>query len=69
MFWLRGREPFETAHALFGSTAALLFVAAAWFGRRLEHGRGRARGVHAALGVLAFLAAALAAVAGFDLLP
>jgi hypothetical protein len=69
MLWLRGREPFETAHGFVGVTAAALLVAAAWMGRRLERGRTRARDVHALLGVLAALAACGAAAAGLVLLP
>jgi hypothetical protein len=69
MWWLRGRMPFETAHAWAGTTALVLFLAAAWLGRRLEHGRGRARDAHALAAVLALLAAALAAATGFVLLP
>lgn len=69
MLWLRGERPFGTAHAVAGCLAAALFVAAAVLGRRLESGRGRPVGAHALLGVLAMLAAALAAVAGFVLLP
>lgn len=69
MIWLRDRQPFDTAHALFGATALLLFSAAAWLGRNLERGRGNRRDAHALLGVLGVLVAALAAVAGFDLLP
>jgi hypothetical protein len=48
---------------------AALFCAAAALGRRLEQGRSRAFDLHALLGSLAVLLAALAAVAGFSLLP
>jgi hypothetical protein len=66
---LRGFEPFATFHGAVGIATAALFAAAAWIGHRLAHGRSRARDLHAALGGLAVLAAALAAVAGFVLLP
>jgi hypothetical protein len=69
MLWLRGRDPFETAHALIGVTALALLLAAAWMGRRLERGRSRARDAHALLGVLAALFACAAAAAGLVLLP
>lgn len=69
MMWLRGEAPFATLHALAGSLAAGLFAAAAWVGRRLERGASRAFDVHAWLALAAMLAGALAAVAGFVLLP
>ncbi len=69
MAWLRGRDPFHTFHALLGVTAALLFAATAIMGRRLERGRTRALDIHALAGLLAVGCAALAAVAGFVLLP
>jgi hypothetical protein len=69
MLLLRGREPFGTFHALLGTAALALFLAAAVLGRRLERGRGSARDAHALLAVLAVLFAAAAAVAGFVLLP
>lgn len=67
--WLRGWEPFASLHGLLGLTVASLFAAAALVGRRLERGRSRAFEAHARLGALAVLGAALAAVAGFVLLP
>lgn len=69
MVFLRGREPFGTAHGWIGAAALGLFVAAALLGRRLEHGRGRPLDAHAVLATLAVLAAAVAALAGFVLLP
>jgi hypothetical protein len=68
-WWLRGWEPFETFHALVGTLVAGLFAAAAVVGRRIETGRSRAFDAHALFGGLALLLAALAAVAGFALLP
>jgi hypothetical protein len=69
MALLRGERPFGTAHAWIGLTTAALFLATALLGRRLERGRSRAFDAHALAGVLALLLAALAAVAGFVLLP
>ena len=46
-----------------------LFGAAALVGHRIEEGRSKAFDVHALLGLLAVLAAAVTAVAGFALLP
>ena len=69
MFFLRGRTPFATLHALLGSLAAGLFLAAAVLGHRIEEGSSRAVDVHGMLGLFAFLAAAGAAIAGFVLLP
>jgi hypothetical protein len=54
---------------LVGILAASLFAAAAWLGHQLARGRSQARDAHALLGGLAVLLAALAAVAGFVLLP
>jgi hypothetical protein len=67
--WLRGWEPFHSFHGVLGLAVASLFTAAAILGRRLERGRGSARTAHAWLGALAVLGAAVAAVAGFVLLP
>lgn len=69
MILLRGREPFGTFHAWAGVTTVLLFLSAAWLGRRLERGVGSARDAHALVAVLGVLFAAAAAVAGFVLLP
>jgi len=66
---LRGWTPFATLHGFTGIVAAALFVAAALQGRRLERGRASARAAHALLGALALLVAAVAAMAGFVLLP
>jgi hypothetical protein len=69
MATLRGERPFGTAHAWIGLTAATLFGATAVLGWRLERGRSRSNDLHALLGVLALLAGAVAAAAGFVLLP
>jgi hypothetical protein len=66
---LRGFEPFASFHGAVGVVTASLFASAAWLGHRLAHGRSQARDLHALLGGLAVLFAALAAVAGFVLLP
>jgi len=66
---LRGFEPFGTFHSAVGLAVAVLFAAGAWIGHRIAHGRSRARDLHALLGGLGVLFAALAAVAGFVLLP
>lgn len=68
----RGREPFETAHAVFAASALAAFVAVAVLGRRLETGAARSKGAreaHGAAALFAVLCAALAAMAGFVLLP
>ena len=69
MVWLRGRDPFETAHAAVALLALALFVATAVLGRRLERGPGRPLDAHAAVAALALLCAGVAAVTGFVLLP
>ena len=69
MVWLRGRDPFETAHAAVALVALSLFFATAWLGRRLERGRGRSLDAHALVAALALLCAGVAAVTGFVLLP
>ena len=67
--WLRGWESFETFHGVVGLVAAALFAAVGVLGQRIAQRRSRARDAHALLGVLAPLGGALAAVAGFSLLP
>lgn len=67
--WLRGGEPLGTFHGFVGLGVASLLSVTAWLGRRIETGASRAFDVHALLGALAVLLAALAAVAGFILLP
>ena len=67
--WLRGGEPLGTFHGFVGLAVAVLLAGAALVGRRIETRRSRAYDLHAVLGGLAILFAALAAVAGFVLLP
>ena len=67
--WLRDWTPFASFHSWLGLLAALLFALTAVLGRRLERGRGRPIQAHALLGGAAVLVAAVAAVAGFVLLP
>jgi len=67
--WLRDWQPLESFHAWIGILAAALFGAAAVLGHRMEEHRSRAFDAHALVGLLAMLAALVAAVAGFVLLP
>ena len=67
--WLRGWDAFATLHAWIAALAALLFVATAWLGRRLERGALRWRDLHALLAVAALLAGAAALGTGLVLLP
>lgn len=67
--WLRGWEPLASFHGLVALAVAVLFTSAAVVGHRIEEGHSRAFDVHAVLGGLAVLLAAVAAVAGFSLLP
>jgi len=67
--WLRGWEPVHTFHGVLGIAVASLFAAAAFLGHRIEAHRSRAFDAHALLAGLAALGAAVAAVAGFVLLP
>jgi hypothetical protein len=69
MYALRGRAPFETAHAWLATGALVLFVATAVLGRGLELGRHRRLEAHALVAMAALLAAGLAAITGFVLLP
>jgi hypothetical protein len=66
---LRDWTPFGSFHAWIGLLAAGLFAATALAGHRIETGQSRAFDAHALLGGVAVLAAAVAAVAGFVLLP
>ena len=66
---LRGWDPFQTFHSFVGIATAALFIATAVLGRRLERGTTRSFDAHALLGMLAMLAAMIAAVAGFVLMP
>ena len=66
---LRDWTPFGSFHGWIASAAAALFFAAGLLGRRLERGQSRALDAHGLLGLAATLAAGLAAIAGFVLLP
>ena len=67
--FLRDWTPFERAHGWIGLAAAGLFVATAIVGRRIERGQSRALDLHAVLALAATLAAGVAAMTGFVLLP
>lgn len=67
--WLRGWQPFGTFHGIVGLLGAALFVATYVLGRRLERGPTRPFDAHAITGLLAMLAALVAGVAGFVLMP
>lgn len=67
--WLRGFEPLATLHAAAALLAAILFGAAGWLGRALEHGAAARRDAHAALALAATLAGAAALATGLVLLP
>jgi hypothetical protein len=69
MWLLRGRAPFETAHAFIATLALALFLATATVGRGLERGRSQSRDLHALVAALALLAAGAAAMTGWVLLP
>ena len=66
---LRNWEPLHTFHGVVGLLAAALFVATGLLGRRLERGPARPFDAHAITGLLAMLAALVAGVAGFVLMP
>ncbi len=69
MQFVRGEKVFQSFHAWISVLVVLLFLATAIVGRKLENGEGNVREIHAKFGMLAFLAVAVAAVAGFILLP
>jgi len=66
--WLRSWEPFDSFHSWLGLVSALLFASAATLGRRAGRGREEAAR-HGLVGLFAVLAALVAMVAGFVLLP
>jgi len=66
---LRARAPLGTFHAFAALLSASLFGAAAWIGHRIEARKSRAVEAHGWLGLAATLAAALASLGGFVLLP
>ena len=67
--WLRDWALLQTFHGWIGIVAGALFGAAMLLGRRLERRESRSFDAHALLGLLAMLAALVAFVAGFVLLP
>jgi polyferredoxin len=67
--WLRSWDAFGTFHGAAGLVAAALFAAAALLGHRIEAHHSKAFDAHALAGGFALLIGALAAVAGFILLP
>lgn len=67
--WLRGWDAFHSFHSFAGLAAASLFAAAAVLGHRIEAHGSKRFDTHAGLAGLAVLLGALAAVAGFTLLP
>jgi hypothetical protein len=69
MALLRDRAPFDTAHAWIATTTLGLFVATAVLGRGLEQGRHRRLDAHALVAMASLLAAGVAAITGFVLLP
>jgi hypothetical protein len=66
---LRGWSALGSAHGWISSGALALFLAAAFFGRRLERGARHEHDTHALLAVLAVLSAAASLFTGFVLLP
>ncbi len=67
--WLRDWRIFSTLHAFLALLSLGLFIAAGLLGVKLSQGRSRAVDAHGWLGLLAALAALVATVAGFVLLP
>ena len=67
--WLRGWDPLATLHGWLGLLAALLFAGVGVLGLRLRAGDRRLVSAHGLAGLLAVMIAALAAMAGFVLLP
>ena len=68
-FWLRDWSPIRTLHGGLAIVVALLFIAVAWLGWRLQKGRSSAATLHGGLALLGLGLASLAALAGFVLLP
>ena len=67
--WLRGWSPIGTLHGGLGLSVLLVFSVVVWLGRSLRQGRSQAAAVHGALALVGVALAALAALAGFVLLP
>jgi len=66
---LRDWEPLRSLHGVLGLCAATLFATTGVLGLRLARGDRSRRDLHGLLGTLAMLVGALAAAAGFVLLP
>jgi hypothetical protein len=69
MFFLRGREAFDSFHGILGIIVASLFAFTGWTGRNLLRGDAEARDLHRIAAAASLAAALLSAVAGFILLP
>ena len=67
--FLRDWTPLQTLHGWLALVAGGLLLAAGALGQRLNAGTSRSVEIHARLGLLGALVAALAAFAGFVLLP
>ncbi len=67
--FIRDWAPLQTLHGWLALSAGVLLLAAGALGQRLKAGTSRSVEIHARLGLLGALAAALAAFAGFVLLP
>jgi hypothetical protein len=65
---IRNWSLMESFHAIVALVVVALFCVTAFLGRRAERGEGEP-GTHGLFGLLAMLGSALAAVAGFILLP
>lgn len=65
---IRNWSLMESFHAIVALVVVVLFGATAFLGRRAQRGEAEP-GTHGLLGLLAMLGSALAAVAGFILLP
>jgi hypothetical protein len=71
MVWLRGQEPWQSAHGAITSAALAALLSAAALGQRMVHHAAppALRAVHLSAGALGLLLALAAAIAGFAILP
>jgi len=69
MFFLRGRDPFDSFHGILGIIVLGLFAWTGWTGRALARGHPEARDLHRIAAGSSLAAAMLSAIAGFVLLP